>query len=220
MKKFAGINYLFNDQGMNLVPGTILMRPNQGLFPRNQYMMNRVGSIFQNPPGIANVNAIAMGQPQNVELYNANNTQFTLGGNIGNALNNNQARIHFTNKNNAVIIYTNGITNTLNWGNMANVLDQYWENVGFKRNWRNMFIVAEVVVTNRAKVVYSTQNKTSITVNYAGNGVFNTLGSLINLNVGLVNNAQSVTARDFPARTDLLFNAIRWDPRIPGFTPF
>jgi hypothetical protein len=220
MKKFVGINYLFNDQGMNLAPGTILMRPKQGIFRNNRLLLNRVGSIFQNPPGIGNANAVSLGQPQNAQLYYARNTQVNLGGNVGNALLKTEARISFANANNAIIIYSNGVNNSLNWGNLANSLAKYWKTSGYLRNWRNMFIVTEVIITNRAKVVYSVQNNTSVTVQYAGNGTFNTLGSLINLDVGLVNNARSVQAIGSGADTHLLFNVIRWKPQIQGFEPF
>lgn len=219
MKKFSRINYVFNEQGFDLTPGTILTRQKPGFLGQNRLHLARVGSIFDNPTGIGNVGALTNGQPHDAELYYANNTTIVLGGNIGNALPNSQARIRFSNSNNAVIAYKHGITQTLNWGNMANNLAHYWNVAGYIRNHNNVFIVNEVVITRIAKVLYSTQNNTSVTLQYDGNGTFNCLGDLIHFNVGLANEAKTVVAMGFPNATHLLFNVIRWNPKLHGFEP-
>ena len=214
MKKFSHIDLLLNENAIPIIPGSILQRANG-----RSLHYTLLGNIFDMCK-ITPQSVITHGEPYNRVFYNANDTKFDLGATVGNLIFAEKARIRFTNKNNAVIVFNNGITSSLKYGLITNQLAVLWHQNRYVNNHRNIFIVSSVINTNQAKVIYSMQNNTSITVSHVNNQPFNNLNDLINMNINIANEARSVTCIDINTNIPLLLDLIRFDRQNQAFMPF
>jgi hypothetical protein len=206
MKKFIGIDQFYNELASNIQVGTILRRANGW-----NLNLQVVGDAFRLIRRQRN-NYTNVGTAQDHFYYSQASININLGANIINPLNQDEASLSFANKNNAVIIIRNGITTDLYVDELSDDLEQLWyrRNTQYHRDSNNVFLVSSVIQTNRAKVFYSIQNKTSIRLRHRNNLPIATDLDLINADFALNRAVRSVRMMDIHNNCTVMLSLVRW----------
>lgn len=215
MKRFTRINFLVNDNLAPIVPGSILLRNNA--FAKNFTVMGNIFTLagIATPDGI-----ISDGQPHKRYYLTENNVDINFDVEVGNIIRENQASISFSSRNSALIVYDQGITRVLHWGQIQALLSQFWNQNAYVNNFRNYFLVSSVLETPNAVVLYSRKNRTSVRLESRNNLPLLDIGSLVNINAGLLRSSKTVGVVKVSKKAPLLLETIRWDRSRKSFTPF
>lgn len=214
MKKFTGFNHYFNEPLGRITVGSILRRPNGR--SKNFVVATNLFRLIQNK----REDYVNIGNKQHHFYYTQTSINVNLGANAGNSLNNTEASISFANKNNAVIVIKDGITTDLYIDELQDDLENIWFKKGYNKDSKNVFLVSSVIVTNKAKVFYSTQNKTSVKLRHKNNLPIIDDLDLINAEFALGREVKSVRMMDIHNKCTVLFKLVRWQNKKEQFVAF
>jgi hypothetical protein len=213
MKKFNGVDYFYNDAAMNIQVGTILRRAN-----RWSTNLLQVGDVFRELNRNRN-NYTVVGNSQDHVIYSQETVTLNLGANVGGYLAAVEASIGFKSKNTGLVIIKDGITTDLLIDQFQADLERIWYDrpTRYVDDSNHVFLVTSVIATNRAKIFYSNQNKTSVKLQ--SNLPINNGIDL--LSAGFVKrNVSSVITTDIHNQCALLINVVRWRNKRDRFVPF